>query len=105
MDDTTNTVETGLGTIANNSYDYINNLLANPTVIVILVIIVIIYLIVFLTLGNKDNIGSQANLNQGSDTVSNSGTVVEFVLTTVMSTSGLPVNKFFICAIISILKK
>ena len=81
MDDTTNTVETGLGTIANNSYDYINNLLANPTVIVILVIIVIIYLIVFLTLGNKDNIGSQANLNQGSDTVSNSSSnIITFII-------------------------
>ena len=81
MDDTTNTVETGLGTIANNSYDYINNLIANPTVIVILVIIVVIYLIVFLTLGNKDNIGSQANLNQGSDTVSNSSSnIITFII-------------------------
>jgi hypothetical protein len=81
MDDTTNTVETGLGTIANNSYDYINNLLANPTVIVILVIIVVIYLIVFLTLGNKDNIGSQSNLNQGSDTVSNSSSnIITFII-------------------------
>jgi len=81
MDDTTNTVETGLGTIANNSYDYINNLLANPTVIVILVIIVVIYLIVFLTLGNKDNISSQSNLNQGSDTVSNSSSnIITFII-------------------------
>ena len=64
--DSTNTVNTGLGTIANDTYDYINNLLSNPTVIIILVVVIIIYIIMFMSLG-----GSESDV-PSSDTVSNS---------------------------------
>ena len=45
MEDSTNTLSSGLGTVANNTYDYINNLLLNPSVIIILVIVLIIYVV------------------------------------------------------------
>jgi len=50
----TNTVSTGLGTIANDTYDYINSLLSNPTVIIILVIVLIVYMILFMSLGSDE---------------------------------------------------
>lgn len=50
-DDSTNTISTGLGTIANDTFDYINNLLSNPSVIIILVVVIIIYIIIFMSLG------------------------------------------------------
>jgi hypothetical protein len=65
MDDSTNTVSTSLGTVANDTYDYINNLLSNPSVVIILVIVVIIYIIIFMSLGGSDPTPS-------SDAVSNS---------------------------------
>ena len=64
--DSTNTVNMGLGSIANDTYDYINNLLSNPTVIIILVVVLIIYIIMFMSLG-----GSESDV-PSSDTVSNS---------------------------------
>lgn len=70
MEDSTNndisTISTGLGTVANDTYDYINNLLSNPTVIIILVIVLIIYIVLFMSLGDGSNTVS-------SDSVSNSG--------------------------------
>lgn len=64
--DSTNTVSTGLGTVANDTYNYINNLLSNPSVIIILVIVLILYIILFMSLG--DSIPTPP-----SDNVSNSG--------------------------------
>lgn len=64
--DSTNTVNTGLGTIANDTYDYINNLLSNPTVIIILVVVLIIYIIMFMSLGGMET------TVPSSDTVTNS---------------------------------
>jgi hypothetical protein len=61
----TNTVSTGLGTIANDTYDYINNLLSNPSVIIILVIVLIVYVIIFMSLGSGQS-------SPPSDSVSNS---------------------------------
>jgi hypothetical protein len=66
MSDSINTVNTGLGTVANDTYDYVNNLLTNPSIIIILIIIVIIYVIIFMSLGGNDS--SVAT----TDTVSNS---------------------------------
>jgi len=53
MDDSTNTVSTGLGTIANDTYDYINGIITNPTVIIIILIVIVIYVLLFMTLGNN----------------------------------------------------
>jgi len=68
--DSNNTISSGLGTIANDIYNYINNLLSNPTFVVILVVILAIYLIIFMSLG-----GNQSNISNSSfsnSTVSNS---------------------------------
>lgn len=54
-DDSTNTVSAGLGTVANDTYDYINNLLSNPSVIIILVIVIIFYIVIFMSLGGGSN--------------------------------------------------
>jgi hypothetical protein len=64
--DSTNTVSTGLGTVANDTYSYVNNLLSNPSVIIILVIVLILYVILFMSLG--DSVPSPP-----TDNVSNSG--------------------------------
>lgn len=70
MDDSTNgsinTVSTSLGTVANDTYDYINNILSNPSVVIIIVIVLIIYIILFMSLGNNTS-------PLPSDPVSNSG--------------------------------
>lgn len=65
MEVPSDTVNTGLGTIANDTYSYINNLLLNPSVIIILVIIVVIYLVLFMSLGPN-------NLATSGEQVSNS---------------------------------
>ena len=51
--DSTNTVSTGLGTVANDTYSYINSLLSNPSVIIILVIVLILYVVLFMSLGDS----------------------------------------------------
>lgn len=56
MSDTTensNTVNTGLGSIATNSYDVMNSLLTNPSVIIILVIVLILYFGLVMYLGDR----------------------------------------------------
>ena len=65
MDEPTNTVSTGLGTVANDTYDYINNLLSNPSVVIILVVVIIIYIIIFMSLGGSE-------ITSPSEPVSNS---------------------------------
>jgi hypothetical protein len=67
MSDSINTVSTSLGTVANDAYDYTNNLLSNPSVIIILIIVIILYVIVFMSLGGSDS------TSQASDGISNSG--------------------------------
>jgi hypothetical protein len=75
MDDSTNTVNVGLGAVADNTYDYINNLLSNPSLIIILVIIIIIYVIIFLSLGSSDT-----NSNMASEGVSNSSSNIIYII-------------------------
>jgi hypothetical protein len=70
MDDPTNTVSTGLGTVANDTYDYINNLLSNPSVVIILVVVIIIYIIIFMSLGGSEiTTPSEPVSNSGSNTI------------------------------------
>jgi len=70
MDDSTNTVSTGLGTVVNDTYDYINNLLSNPSVVIILVVVVVIYIVIFMSLGGSENMpSSDAVSNSGSNTI------------------------------------
>ncbi len=70
MNDSTNTVSTGLGTVANDTYNYINNLLSNPSVIIILVIVLILYIILFMSLGDSAPTAPSDNIsNSGSGTI------------------------------------
>jgi hypothetical protein len=66
MDESVDTLSTGLGTITNDIYNYINNLLSNPSLIIILVVVLALYSMLFLSLG--DNSSSQYS----SNTISNS---------------------------------
>ena len=81
MEDSTNTLSSGLGTVANNTYDYINNLLLNPSVIIILVIVLILYGVLFMSLGDSI-LSSQSSSsvavpsNSNSNSNSNSGTAI-----------------------------
>lgn len=77
MDDSTNTVNVGLGNVADNTYDYINNLLSNPSLIIILVIVIIIYIIIFLSLGSSN---TNSTSNMSSDEVSNSSSNTIYII-------------------------
>jgi hypothetical protein len=46
---------TNLGNIPMDAYDYVNSVVSNPTVILILVFVVILYLLIFMNLGNSDS--------------------------------------------------
>jgi len=70
--DLTNIVSTGLGTVANDTYSYINSLLSNPSVIIILVIVLILYVVLFMSLGDSaPTLPSEqvSNSNSGSVTI------------------------------------
>ena len=73
-----NTISTGLGTVTTDTYDYINNLLSNPTVIIISVIVIIIYIIIFMSLGGQGQ--GQSNPYSSEDIVSNSGSSMLYVI-------------------------
>ena len=85
--DSTNTVSTGLGTVANDTYSYVNNLLSNPSIIIILVSVLILYVILFMSLGDSAP-------TPPSDTVSNSGSgtitvlLVAFFVVLIIQISG-----------------
>jgi hypothetical protein len=70
MDNSTNVFNTGLGSVANDTYDYINDILSNPSVIIILVIVIIIYVIIFMSLGGSDSsINSEVVSNPNSNAI------------------------------------
>jgi hypothetical protein len=55
-----NTVNTGLGTVATDMYGFINGLLSNPSVIIILVVVILIYVLIFMYLGESGSTGSES---------------------------------------------
>ena len=67
MDESVDTLTTGLGTITNDIYSYMNNLLSNPSLIIILVVVLVLYSMLFLSLGDNSSIQSSSN------SISNSG--------------------------------
>lgn len=70
MSDSIDTVSTSLGTVANDTYDYMNSILSNPSVIMIIVIVVIIYIVIFMSLGGSSQTPpSDAVSNQSSNTI------------------------------------
>jgi hypothetical protein len=68
-----NTLSSGLGTIANDTYSYITNLLANPSVVIILVIVLVLYIILLISLGENSSTSS-------NDPVTNSGSATITIL-------------------------
>jgi hypothetical protein len=70
MEESINTVSAGLGTVADDTYNYMNTLAMNPTVMVILVVVVMAYVILFIGLGGGE---SDTNL---SGEVSNPGSSI-----------------------------
>ena len=68
--DLSNTINTGLGTVATDSYDFINNILSNPSVMIILISVIIIYIMIFMYLGESSSNTSSFS----SENVSNSST-------------------------------
>ena len=74
MDDSVDTLSTGLGTITNDIYNYINNLLSNPSLIIILVVVLVLYSMLFLSLG--DNSSNQYSSNSNSSSGSSILTII-----------------------------
>lgn len=77
MDDSTNTVNVSLGAVSDNTYDYINNLLSNPSLVIILVIVIIIYVIIFLSLGSSK---SESNMTSEDDQNSSSNIIYILII-------------------------
>lgn len=88
MDSSNNNVNTdlgiGLSTVANNTYDFVNNLSSNPSVIIILGVVLFVYIILFSSLGG----------NAQNDTVSNSGSGILTMLFVVFFIVLLLINGF-----------
>lgn len=70
-----NSVNTGLGTVATDMYSFINSLLSNPSVIIILIVVILIYIVIFVYLGESQASTSTAfsplassTSSSGSDT-------------------------------------
>ena len=80
MEDSTNTLSSDLGTVANNTYDYINNLLLNPSVIIILVVVLILYLVLFMSLGNNEPSPSISSISSSSSNDAVSSGIITIIL-------------------------
>ena len=69
MDPSYNEISVGLGNIATYTYNYINNILSNPSVIIILTIVIVAYMGIFMSLGSSPNIDSVPSSNNGSSKI------------------------------------
>jgi len=65
-DDSYNTVSTSLGSVTTDTYDSVNKILLNPSVIIILVVIIVIYFMVFASLGNSQPQTETPTVSNGS---------------------------------------
>jgi hypothetical protein len=70
-----NEVNAGLGNVAQDTYNYINNILSNPTVILILVIVLIIYIALFIGLGSTSSSGGSSPSLLSTQSLSNNGLI------------------------------
>jgi hypothetical protein len=68
-----NTVNTGLGTVATDMYSFINGLLSNPSVIIILVVVILIYVLIFMYLGESESSGAESTFSPISTPSPDSG--------------------------------
>ena len=63
-----------------NTYDYINGLLMNPTIFIVLVFVVILYILLFSSLGNSNTSSTPGFGNMNEGTSSNLNIVVIIVI-------------------------
>ena len=68
-----NTVTTGLGTVATDMYSFINSLLSNPSVIIILIVVILIYILLFMYLGESGTSSSSFSPIASTSSSSESG--------------------------------
>lgn len=66
MDPSYNEINAGLGNVATDTYDYMNNILSNPSVIIILVIVILAYIIIFMSLGGSTTSDASIDTNNTS---------------------------------------
>lgn len=81
MDGSYNTITTSLGTVSTDMYDYINGILSNPSVILIIVIVLVVYISIFFSLGDSSGSGSSSGssfnlFSSGSGSGSGSGSSI-----------------------------
>jgi hypothetical protein len=105
-----NEVNAGLGNVAQDTYNYINNILSNPTVILILVVVLIIYIALFVGLGSGSSSsgGSQSPSLLSTQSLSNTGSNLLSSITGSSNTSSTNNNTsyswvFIILAILFVL--
>jgi len=55
MDNSYNTVTTGLGNVASDTYNFVNGILSNPSVIIIVVAVLLFYIATFFSLGDSSS--------------------------------------------------
>jgi|LauGreDrversion4_2_1035121.scaffolds.fasta_scaffold01797_8 hypothetical protein len=65
MDNTSNTVTTSLGNVASDTYNFLNGILSNPSVIIIVVAVLLIYITMFLSLGDSSSSSSSSSGSSG----------------------------------------
>ena len=81
MDDSVDTLSTDLGTLTNDTYKYINNLLSTPNLIIFLVVVLVLYSMLFLSLGDNSQIQSSNYTNSNSNSISGSSTLTIILVT------------------------
>jgi hypothetical protein len=77
--DPLNSINTGLGTVATDTYDYANNLLSNPSLVIILVTVIILYIILFMYLG-KNGLNTDSNYTSESSSSTNTISIIVIAL-------------------------
>lgn len=77
-----NTITTGLGTVATDMYSFINSLLSNPSVIIILIVVILIYILLFMYLGESGTSSSSFSsiAPTSSSTESGSATTISIMV-------------------------
>ena len=66
MNNTSNTVTTSLGNMASDTYNVLNGILSNPSVIIIVVAVLLIYITMFFSLGDSSGSSSSSSSSSGS---------------------------------------
>ena len=77
MDNTSNTVSTSLGNLASDTYNFLNGILSNPSVIIIVVAVLLIYIAMFFSLGDSStSSGSSSSSGMSSFFTSSSSSTL-----------------------------